>query len=186
MGGKKVFISYSRQDIDYIQSLVEALRLQGFVVWFDKNIISGTDWDDTIEAEIKQADAIVLVLSKTSVASDVVKDEISYAMSFGKSINPIKIEDCEVPMRLARKQFIDFAALGHEAGFERLVNDLQHSLNLSEENKSISKKDFNPPVANANSSSPKKSKKIAKYILIGIVSVILFIAIKTLIAFLAW
>ncbi len=175
MSAKKIFISYSRRDTEYVKSLVEALRKQNFEVWFDKNIRTGTDWDDTIESELKNADAIVLILSKTSVASDNVKDEISYAIGLNKSVNPIKIEECDVPMRLARKQFVDFTAMGHEAGFERLVNDLNASLNEAKAN--VAKGTFKPPVTPASQTNvpAKGSKKILPYIIGGVVTLILFI-----------
>ncbi|AFL82146.1 TIR domain-containing protein [Aequorivita sublithincola DSM 14238] len=175
MAAKKIFISYSRRDTEYVSSLVEALRKQGFEVWFDKNIRTGTDWDDTIESELKKADAIVLILSQTSVASENVKDEISYAIGLDKPVNPIKIEECDVPMRLARKQFVDFTAMGHEAGFERLVNDLKQTLKLAEENKSVPKGSFKPPIANINSVPQKKSKKIVPYLIGGLITIVLFI-----------
>ena len=177
MAGKKIFISYSRHDTEYVSSLVEALRKQGFDVWFDKNIRTGVDWDDAIEAQLKSADAIVLVLSKTSVASDNVKDEISYAMGLGKQVNPIKIEECEVPMRLARKQFVDFTAMGNDAGFERLVNDIRKNLEISDAAANISKGSFVPPKASGARSNPvtKRSKKIIPYLIGGIVAILLFV-----------
>ncbi len=177
MSAKKIFISYSRRDTEYVESLVEALRKQGFEVWFDKNIRTGTDWDDTIESELKNADAIVLILSKTSVASENVKDEISYAIGLDKPVNPIKIEECDVPMRLARKQFVDFTTMGHEVGFERLVNDLNISLN--EAKKSVPKGTFTPPKTdNGNPNTvAKSSKKVGPYIIGGIVALILFVVL---------
>ncbi len=144
MASKKIFISYSRSDTEYVSTLVQAFRKQGFDVWFDKNIITGNDWDDTIEEEIKSADAMVIILSKTSVKSDNVKDEMSFAMSMGKSVNPIKIEECIIPMRLARKQFLDFTKMGHEAGFERLIKDIHSNLDNSE-NVVVEKGTFVPP-----------------------------------------
>ena len=177
MSGKKIFISYSRRDTEYVSKLVEALRKQGFEVWFDKNIRTGTDWDDTIEEELKKADAVVLILSKTSVASENVKDEISYAIGLDKPVNPIKIEECDVPMRLARRQFVDFTTMGAEAGFERLVNDL--NISLSEAKKSVPKGAFTPPKTTGGESSDgaKGSKKVVPYIIGGIVAVILFIVL---------
>lgn len=177
MTESRIFISYSRHDTEYVSSLVEALRKQGFEVWFDKNIRTGTDWDDAIEEQLKTADAIVLVLSKTSVASDNVKDEISYAMGLGKQVNPIKIEECEVPMRLARKQFVDFTTMGHEAGFERLVSDLRKNLELKESSHKISKDSFVPPKTKESSSNkaPKSSKKIIPYLIGGLASVVIFV-----------
>lgn len=177
MSAKKIFISYSRRDTEYVKSLVDALRKQGFEVWFDKNIRTGTDWDDTIEEELKKADAIVLILSKTSVASENVKDEISYAIGLDKPVNPIKIEECDVPMRLARKQFVDFTVMGHEAGFERLVKDLK--ISLKEAETAVAKGTFNPPKAAAaqGNAVQKGSKKIMPYIIGGVVTLILFIVL---------
>lgn len=175
MSNKKIFISYSRRDTEYISKLVEALRKQNFDVWFDKNIRTGTDWDSTIEKEIKNADAIVLVLSETSVASDNVKDEMSYAMGLDKPVIPIKIEECDVPMRLARKQFVDFTAMGAEAGFERLVKDLH--IGLNEAQTTVEKGAFKPPKTTPNGAPVVVStkSKIKNYLIGGVVSIGLFI-----------
>lgn len=182
MAGKRIFISYSRGDTAYVSSLVEALRKQGFEVWFDKNIRMGTDWDDTIEEQLKAADAVVLVLSRTSVASENVKDEVSYAIGLDKSVNPIKIEECEVPMRLARKQFVDFTTLGPEAGFKRLVADLRANLKVQEEEKPLSDTAFTPPNPEQNKMEtqyqpPKRQKRLIPYIIGGVVAVGIFVFI---------
>lgn len=183
MASKRIFISYSKKDTEYVSSLVQALRQQGFDVWFDKNIMTGNDWDDTIEEEIKKADTLILILSKTSVASENVKDEMSYALSLGKSVNPIKIENCDVPMRLARKQYIDFEVLGPEVGFQRLVRDINMQL-TNGENVQEAKVNFVPPrqYTTPNRHVPKpKSNNNLLYIIggigVGITLVIAFIFI---------
>lgn len=175
MSSKKLLVSYSRRDTEYVAKLVEALRKQNFEVWFDENIRTGADWDNTIESEIKKADAIVLVLSETSVASENVKDEVSYAIGLDKLIVPIKIEECEVPMRLARKQFVDFTAMGAEAGFERLVQDLHTGLN--ETLSPVEKGTFKPPKTTPNGAPVlvTAKSKIKNYILGGVVSIVLFV-----------
>ncbi|NAS13674.1 toll/interleukin-1 receptor domain-containing protein [Poritiphilus flavus] len=123
MAENQLFISYSRANIDFVTDLVNRLKEQGVSVWFDRDIPSGSHWDNTIEKEIKAADTLVIVLSKTSVASQNVLDEASYAIRLNKRIIPIQIEECEIPMRLARYQFIDFTK-DREAAFERLIADL--------------------------------------------------------------
>ena len=50
---------------------------------------------------------IILVLSTASVASDNVMDEVNYAITKGKHIIPILLDDCEIPFRIARIQQID-------------------------------------------------------------------------------
>ncbi len=144
MSKKKIFISYSRADSDYVSRLVDAFRSKGFDVWFDKNIRSGNEWDNTIEREIKNADAMVLILSNTSVQSDNVKDEMSYAMQLSKNVIPIKIEECDVPMRLARKQFIDFTQVGFDQGVNRLVDDISHALDVPAPEASAAKAEQKP------------------------------------------
>ncbi|MDO9276887.1 MAG: toll/interleukin-1 receptor domain-containing protein [Lutibacter sp.] len=124
---KKIFLSYSRADLDYIATLVDALREKGADVWFDKNIRTGEQWDNTLEEQIKAADVFLIVMSKTSVASNNVKDEMSYAKSLGKIISPILIEPCEVPMRLARHQYVDFTQ-----DFDWAVNKLMEDLDAAE------------------------------------------------------
>ncbi|MCW8980178.1 MAG: toll/interleukin-1 receptor domain-containing protein [Altibacter sp.] len=131
MSKNKIFISYSRADTEYVSKLVTDLRSMDFEVWFDKNIRSGEEWDNVIEREIKNADAMILVLSATSVASNNVKDEMSYALELDKHVSPIKIEPCAVPMRLARKQHIDFTETTYEKGLTRLVEDLNYALKTS-------------------------------------------------------
>ena len=121
---KRLFISYSRADKEYVRHLVDVLRKQDFEIWFDEQIPVGQGWDDVLEAQIKKADAMVLVLSCTSVASENVKDEIAFAKHSNIPVVPIKIEECNVPLRMVRTQFIDFT-LGFDVGAQRLVDDLR-------------------------------------------------------------
>ena len=121
---KRLFISYSRADKEYVRHLVEVLRKQEFEIWFDEQIPVGKEWDDVLEAQIKGSDAMILVLSQTSTASENVKDEIACAKHNKIPISPIKIEECDVPLRMMRTQFIDFTT-GFDAGAQRLVDDLR-------------------------------------------------------------
>ncbi|PRP66497.1 TIR domain-containing protein [Nonlabens agnitus] len=121
---KRLFISYSRADKEYVKHLVDVLREQEFEIWFDEQIPVGKGWDDVLEEQIKKADAMVLVLSQTSVASENVKDEIAFSKHSNVPVIPIKIEECDVPLRMVRTQFIDFT-LGFDVGAQRLVDDLR-------------------------------------------------------------
>jgi len=64
-------------------------------------------WDRAIERAVKGCRGLVVILSPRSVASDNVADEISYAIDSGKSVLPVKIEACNLPLRLTRKQVVD-------------------------------------------------------------------------------
>lgn len=168
---KKIFLSYSRADLDYIATLVDALREKGADVWFDKNIRTGEQWDNILEEQIKAADVFLIVMSKTSVASNNVKDEMSYAKSLGKIISPILIETCEVPMRLARYQYIDFTQ-----DFNWAVSKLMEDLDAEEinipgatTNQKTTTKSSRVPIAPAFIKKPK----VIWYVLSGAIGIIL-------------
>jgi len=168
---KKIFLSYSRADLDYIATLVDALREKGADVWFDKNIRTGEQWDNILEEQIKAADVFLIVMSKTSVASNNVKDEMSYAKSLGKIISPILIETCEVPMRLARYQYIDFTQ-----DFNWAVSKLMEDLDAEEINipgatttQKTTTKNSRVPIAPAFIKKPK----VIWYVLSGAIGIIL-------------
>ncbi|MAP55331.1 toll/interleukin-1 receptor domain-containing protein [Altibacter sp.] len=175
MKKNKIFISYSRADTDYVSKLVTDLRSMDFEVWFDKNIRSGEEWDNVIEREIKKADAMILVLSATSVASDNVKDEMSYALELDKHVSPIKIEPCAVPMRLARKQHIDFTETTYEKGLTRLVEDLNYALNTNANAAHIK---GSPAVTAVSKKVPPKTSGSGKkvgYIIAGVLGLLLLL-----------
>ena len=47
-----LFISYSREDRDLIQSLAEALQAAELSVWWDRNIGGGAEFARAIETEL--------------------------------------------------------------------------------------------------------------------------------------
>lgn len=121
---KKIFISYSRANLGYVTQLVKVLRNKGIEVWFDQHIEGGDVWDNELEHQLKNADVIIWVLSKASVASENVANEISYAESLNKKVIPIKIENCDMRMRWARKQYINFIGSHSEEGLKQLIHDI--------------------------------------------------------------
>jgi hypothetical protein len=70
---------------------------------------------------------MVIVLSPTSVASDNVLDEVGYALSKKTPIIPILLQDCEVPYRLSRIQYIDFRN-SYNDGLKELLQAMQGSI----------------------------------------------------------
>jgi TIR domain len=81
----RVFISYSRKDIDFANRLDSALKARGFEPLIDRTeIYAFEEWWKRIEALIAQADTVVFVLSPDSVSSDVALREVSFAASLNK------------------------------------------------------------------------------------------------------
>ena len=167
--GKNLFISYSRADLDYVKRLVAILRDTGFNIWFDANIRSGQHWDNTIQREITKADILIIILSNSSVASNNVMDEASYAISKDKTIIPVRIDNCEAPMRLARFQHIDLSS-DFKAGVERLISDINYEKEQADQAFAKEK-----PVT-ANDKLPDDSNHKLKKILLLVIPVALVIA----------
>ena len=81
----RVFVSYSREDKEYCQSLLKYLKLfekEGLInVWWDGEIIPGTEWDIEIKNRVNEADIIILLISNAFLVSDYIdRVELKEAM----------------------------------------------------------------------------------------------------------
>jgi formylglycine-generating enzyme required for sulfatase activity len=106
-----LFLSYSRQDSDAMHQVQEALREAGLSVWTDEGLEPGTQsWKDAIAEAVKQAYALVVLLSPNSSQSTWVKNEIGYAQTLNKRIFPLLIAGeaaTAVPIDLINAQWVD-------------------------------------------------------------------------------
>ncbi|MFK7770853.1 MAG: toll/interleukin-1 receptor domain-containing protein [Saprospiraceae bacterium] len=127
MPNEKIFVSYSRVNSEFVTNLANNLRQSGANIWFDQfDIKPGSRWDASIEAALKSSSTLLLILSKSSVASHNVMDEVSYALEEGLRIVPIMLEECVLPFRIRRLQYTDFSKNQHsKKGLNTLVRSLQ-------------------------------------------------------------
>lgn len=124
METQRTFLSYSRDDSAFALKLATDLRAAGANIWVDQlDIPTGKRWDLTIEEALTNAPQLIVLLSASSVGSNNVMDEVSYALEKGKAIIPVKLNECNIPFRLKRLQFIDFTT-GYDRGFARLLADM--------------------------------------------------------------
>lgn len=93
--------------------------------WIDQvNISPGQKWDTEIQKALTAADCLLFIMSKASVASDNVLDEVNYALNNKKAVFPILMKDCEMPYRVSRLQHIDFTN-DYATGLDRLLEALK-------------------------------------------------------------
>ncbi|MEO8392799.1 MAG: SUMF1/EgtB/PvdO family nonheme iron enzyme [Chloroflexota bacterium] len=91
-----VFISYSRDDSDFVRVFNNALKQRGYDTWVDwQNIPRGETWLNEIYDGIDNANALVSVVSRHSLMSRACNDEISYARAHSKRILPLILERIE-------------------------------------------------------------------------------------------
>jgi hypothetical protein len=118
------FISYSRSDTDFAVKLVNDLRAKGLKVWRDgDNIPAGASWDLEIQKALSKCTHLLLVATPRSVESPNVADEIGYALNKQKTVIPLMLETCDLPMRVHRAQWVDFRG-DYDAALAALVTQL--------------------------------------------------------------
>ncbi|MER8777026.1 TIR domain-containing protein [Mesorhizobium sp. M0977] len=127
----KVFISYSRKDIDFTDRIEAALNARGFQVFIDRREISALEeWWGRIETLITQADIVVFVLSPDSLTSTYAQKEISFAGSLNKRLAPVvyrRVDGQVVPEVLAKLNHVFF---DDEANFETGADKLAEALRI--------------------------------------------------------
>lgn len=106
-----LFLCYSHRDLDATRQVQELLRGAGLSAWLDEGLEPGTpDWQDAISEAIRQAQALVVLLSPNASASPWVKREISYAQAHAKRIFPLLLAGdaaTAVPLSLIDVQWVD-------------------------------------------------------------------------------
>jgi TolB-like protein len=92
-----VFLSYCREDQTTVRRFAEALQREGLSVWWDQSLRSGEAYDKVTEAALREAGAVVVLWSRTSVDSRWVRAEATTADRRG-TLMPVMIEPCERPI----------------------------------------------------------------------------------------
>ena len=109
-GKLRVFISYSREDLNFADQLDAALNLCGFECLIDRHGISGgEDWKRRLGNLISEADTIVFVLSPSSARSEICDWEVEEAARLNKRILPVNcrpLEGVTPPPRLRELNYI--------------------------------------------------------------------------------
>ena len=124
---RRTFLSYSRANKDFALKLARELKAEGFSVWLDQlDIPAGARWDREVEKALKESEIFMIILTPASINSENVLDEIGYAIDNGKRILPVLLENCEVPLRLRRFQYVDFTTKGFNDGVQSAKELLQH------------------------------------------------------------
>jgi len=96
-----IFLSYSRGDVHQADEWVGNLERFGYRVWLDRaSIRGGQQWNETIVRSIREAQALLLLLSPNSARSDNVRREIDLATEGRKRIIPIEIQATTIPDNL--------------------------------------------------------------------------------------
>ncbi|MCZ6717547.1 MAG: TIR domain-containing protein, partial [Gammaproteobacteria bacterium] len=104
-----VFICYSREDFDFAELLREKIEAAGLKVWQDLNgLRAGEDWRDDIDQAIREAFALIAVMTPEANASAYVSYEWAFALGVGVKVFPVIRKPTELHSRLEGIQFLNF------------------------------------------------------------------------------
>ncbi len=127
----KVFLCHASNDKSTVENYYNILVKDGIDAWLDKkNLIPGQDWQIEIPKAVRDSDVVIVFLSSLSVNKEgFVQKEIRVALDTADEkpegtifIIPARLENCQVPARLAKFQWVD---LFEEDGYERLFMALE-------------------------------------------------------------
>ena len=129
----QIFVSYSRRDLEIVDSIVEEIEAAGIGVWIDReDIKAGKTWRVQIVEAIATCDAFVLMLSSNSAASDNVRREIDLAQDAGCAVFILKLDPVKLPAemlyQLVGLQHIELQQLGIDEAVHRLIDTLEEHL----------------------------------------------------------
>ena len=103
----KVFLSYSREDAGAAKQLAECIERAGHHVWWDRQIEGGTRFSTEIDRELKNADAVVVIWTKSSIESPWVQDEAAEGRDTGRLV-PVMLGVDKAPLGFRQFQSVDF------------------------------------------------------------------------------
>jgi hypothetical protein len=126
----KLFVSHASADKDrFVRRFAMRLREQGIDAWVDEWEMNPGDslLDKIFEEGLKNCEAVIIVLSKHSVSSQWVREELnaSFIQRIEKSTKliPVRIDACEVPECLKSTIWQDIPDLDDcDAQIRRIVN----------------------------------------------------------------
>jgi hypothetical protein len=124
---KQVFISYSRREFHFAESLALLLQARGVNAWFDSQRLEpGSDWDRAIMDALHGSAALVLVASRASLASPHVEAEWKAAKDAGIPIHVVLAEPVALPPDLPYSSIHDLR-IRFDEGVRRLAQTIAWS-----------------------------------------------------------
>jgi uncharacterized protein YjbI with pentapeptide repeats len=127
-----VFLCHASQDKTVVRELYQRLLVEGWIdPWLDdQKLLPGQDWDFEIRQAVREADVVILFLSKNSVTKEgYVQREVKLALNIAEEkpentifLIPARLDECTVPKSLDRWQWVN---LFEADGYDKVVHALR-------------------------------------------------------------
>jgi hypothetical protein len=137
----KVFLCHDSNDKVKVRELYRYLRRRSIKPWFDEvDLVGGQDWQAESQRALAASDAVIICLTKSSVAREgYLQRQVKFALDKALEMPegrifliPVRFEECEIPFMLSRYKCVD---LFDQGGYQSLMMALQaraRDINVSE------------------------------------------------------
>ena len=122
-----VFVSYARENREAAQRLADALAEKRLRVWWDRDLVAGSEFATVIELQLNSAAVVIGLWSNESVRSAFVRDECGHALRAGKLL-PVRIEEVDLPLgfgQLHTLDLLDWDGDADEEAFQALLREVE-------------------------------------------------------------
>lgn len=125
-----VFISHASEDKPFVLRLAVGLLAKGIPVWLDKwSITLGDSLLDAIYDGLERSGFVVVVVSDAAIRSGWVNRELNAALAREEQtgrrfVIPIRIDDTNMPLKVADRLYANFATRGFSEALEDLARVL--------------------------------------------------------------
>ncbi|HKW83264.1 MAG TPA: toll/interleukin-1 receptor domain-containing protein, partial [Burkholderiaceae bacterium] len=122
-----VFVSYARENREAAQRLADALAHKQLRVWWDRDLVAGSEFATVIEWQLDSAAVVIGLWSSDSVRSAFVRDECGHALRAGKLL-PVRIEEVDLPLgfgQLHTLDLLDWDGDADDEAFQALALEIE-------------------------------------------------------------
>jgi adenylate cyclase len=105
----RIFLSYARDDVDAAKQLAGSISDAGHDVWWDRHLHGGSRFATEIDKALKDAEAVVVIWSPTSIDSAWVQDEAAEGRDSGRLV-PVSFGSAKPPLGFRQFQTIDLGS----------------------------------------------------------------------------
>src|SRR2546430_13132507 len=131
-----IFISYKHEDNynDFADNLINRVKEAGFTTWraIDE-LHAGEIWRMEIDQAIKDAFAMIVIMTPEAKVSEYVTYEWAFALGVGVKVIPIMLKHAELHPRLEDIQHLDFT--GRFRPWDKLIDAVRRTAELKNYNK---------------------------------------------------
>jgi hypothetical protein len=126
-----VFICHASQDKPIVRKIHKRLLAKGWVEpWLDEEkLLPGQEWERKIKEAVRVSDVVIVCLSNNLVTKEgFVQKELRVVLEVSDEkpdetiyVLPLRLDDCGVPDRLRKWQYVDYFPKANEAQALKMI-----------------------------------------------------------------